>query len=73
LCKAPSIDQQPVSIPSTKGALAKLSVTASGTGLKYRWYERAANGTSIELSETSATLPVYPQVTTDYWVKVTGT
>jgi|GEM_PF-2425584 len=74
VCKAPGIAQQPSSVTSTKGVLVSLTVVATGTAPKYQWYERAADGTSTLIAgETTSTLNRYPQVTTDYWVKVTGT
>jgi YD repeat-containing protein len=70
-CNAPAITA-PLNRPKTHGEAATLSFTASGTDLRYEWYQGAAGTTSGGVLSTSATLTVAPSVTTDYWVRIIG-
>jgi YD repeat-containing protein len=68
-CAAPAITSQPQSVSIAAGQSATLSVTASGSGLTYQWF----NGSGTPLSgATSSTLTVSPAVTTSYYVVVTN-
>lgn len=73
LCKAPAITQQPASQRSLAGHGRTLSVTATGTDLTYQWYVGTSGTTTAPVTNgTSSSIVVSPNVTTDYWVKVTG-
>jgi Ig-like domain CHU_C associated len=64
----PTITTQPAGSTINSGTPTTLSVTATGDGLIYQWYQGA--GTAI--GTNSSTLTVSPTVTTSYWVRVTG-
>jgi len=49
-----------------------LSVGASGTSLKYEWYEGDTSDTSRPLASKSNAVAVWPLETTRYWVRVSS-
>lgn len=69
---APVITSQPLSQTVTAGSAATLSVSATGSGLTYQWYQ-GANGNTNALI-LSATGPSYTTpaliASTSYWVAV---
>ena len=72
-CTAPAITTQPHSTTIVDGDTALLSVAATGSDLRYQWYE----GDSGDLSRpiAGATLASYraqPRTTTHYWVRVSN-
>ncbi|HVG23896.1 MAG TPA: M57 family metalloprotease, partial [Thermoanaerobaculia bacterium] len=71
-CAAPAITTPPASIGITAGAQATLQVVATGSGLSYQWYLGTAGDTRQPTGVNSATLNVAPLVTTQYWVRVSG-
>jgi YD repeat-containing protein len=71
VCVPPSATG-PSSVEATAGAPLSLTVNATGTGLHYQWYQGALGVTTTKVGTDSATLPVNVSVTTDYWVRVTG-
>lgn len=72
ICKPPTISQQPFSGTLQPGVPSiPLSVNADGTELTYQWYRGAVGVTSSPFS-TERVVNVSPNVTTDYWVRVTG-
>lgn len=74
VCVPPSITAQAQPAIISRGAQTTLQVSASGTSLGYQWYQGASGITTTPVSgATAATLNVSPSLTTDYWVKVTGT
>ena len=55
------------------GETAELSVTATGTGLSYQWYEGAGGTTTKPVGANSATYTTPAlTATTQYWCRVTG-
>lgn len=68
------ITVQPASTLAAIGATASLSVTASGKGLAYQWYQGASGDMSHPL--VGADQPVFTtpalSETTRFWVRVTG-
>ncbi len=53
LREAVSITAQPKTTTVAKGKTAKVTVTASGDGLTYKWYLRSATGTKYSLSSVT--------------------
>jgi hypothetical protein len=72
VCKRPAITQQPFSISLQPGTGTTLSVTATGDGLSYQWYEGALGVTTKPVGTNSRSLGVSPPATTSYWVRVSG-
>jgi hypothetical protein len=71
-CTPPSINVQPKGSTINSGAIAQLSVTASGTPpLTYQWYAGSSGVTSTPVGG-GATISVTPATTTSYWVRVVG-
>jgi hypothetical protein len=69
---APTITTQPISYVRTPGQPTTLSVAAS-QGVSYQWYQGTAPSTASPISGANGTtLPVSPQSTTSYWVRVTN-
>jgi hypothetical protein len=64
----PTITTQPAGSTINSGTPTTLSVTATGDGLAYQWYQ----GAGTPVGTNSRTLTVSPTVTTSYWVRVTG-
>ena len=73
LCVPPAITTQPASKVTTVNTAVQLEVTASGTGLNYGWYKGAVGDTTTPVGTSSAVLTVTTNVTSQYWVRVTGT
>ncbi|MDQ3280967.1 MAG: hypothetical protein M3Q69_06110 [Acidobacteriota bacterium] len=73
VCRKPTISQQPFSINIEPGTGTTLSVTATGDGLSYQWYEGAVGVTTKPVGTNSRTFTVAPAATTSYWVRVSGT
>jgi hypothetical protein len=73
-CTPPSITGQPSGSTITSGNLAQLSVTATGTPtLAYQWFVGPSGNISTPVSGgDTASIHVGPEVTTAYWVRVTG-
>jgi YD repeat-containing protein len=72
-CVAPAITAQPAGT-TTSGAAVTLSVSATGAGLTYQWYQGTApGGTAIAGGTASSYTTPAITATTSYWVKVTNT
>jgi hypothetical protein len=71
VCIPPAITGNPSGASITRGQSVNLTVTATGTGLTYQWYQGAGTGSPYG-GATSATLTANPQVPTAYWCRVTG-
>jgi formylglycine-generating enzyme required for sulfatase activity len=69
-----TITSHPASQSIASGASATLSVTASGSGLTYQWYQGASGTTTtpVGTNSSSFTTPALT-TTTSYWVRVTNT
>ncbi|HEX8619626.1 MAG TPA: hypothetical protein VF911_18745, partial [Thermoanaerobaculia bacterium] len=74
-CAAPAIAAQPLSRTIRYGTTTALTVTASGTGLKYQWYRGATGVNTYPIAGATAATYTTPALTatTSYWVAVTGT
>jgi hypothetical protein len=74
-CTAPAITVQPVSKSIPTGTATTLSVTATGTGVKYQWYRGSSGVKTSPVSGATAQTFTTPALTvkTYYWVAVTGT
>jgi hypothetical protein len=71
-CTPPGISSQPLNQSITNGNSASLAVGATGTGpLVYQWYIGTTGNTS-QFAGSGNPLQVAPNVTTQYWVRVTG-
>jgi hypothetical protein len=68
----PNITSNPASVTIASGTQTTLTVTATGDGLSYQWYQGAAGVTTTPVGTNSNTLVVSPSSTTSYWVRVTG-
>jgi uncharacterized cupredoxin-like copper-binding protein len=69
----PAISGQPQSITIDPGQVATLSVTASGGGLSYQWYQGSTGDFSRPVQGgTGSVLLVGPSATTSYWVLVSN-
>jgi hypothetical protein len=66
----PSITTQPQSSIVNSGTPTTLSVTATGDGIVYQWYQ--GTGYTTPVGTNSPTLTVSPTATTSYHVYVTG-
>ncbi|MDP9194185.1 MAG: hypothetical protein M3P06_21010 [Acidobacteriota bacterium] len=73
LCQPPTIATQPTSKNTTANVTVTVELLAQGTGLSYQWYQGAVGVTTTPLGTNSPMLPVTVSVTTEYWVRVTGT
>ena len=51
---AVKITKQPTSVSVSNGATAKVSVSATGDGLKYQWYYKPVGGSFVKSSQTTA-------------------
>ena len=73
-CTAPAITAQPQSRTISQGQITSLTVTATGTGLSYQWYNGTSGNTSSPIGGggNSATLTVQPPSTRSYWVRITN-
>ncbi|HKR66957.1 MAG TPA: hypothetical protein VJZ00_24735, partial [Thermoanaerobaculia bacterium] len=73
-CVPPAIATQPQNRTITPGGTTSLSVSVSGTlPFTYQWYAGFAGDTSQPIGGNSATLSgVSPLVTSQYWVRVSG-
>jgi hypothetical protein len=73
-CGPPSISQQPASVAIVPGNSAQLMVVATGTlPLTYQWFVGPSGDVSMPIgNNNTASIFVSPQVTTSYWVRVTG-
>lgn len=66
----PTAQANPPSIAS--GASSQLSASATGTGVTYTWFTGSPGDTSTQVG-TGSPLTVSPTVTTNYWVRASGT
>lgn len=73
-CTPPSITAQPRSVEFARPEPFTLSVSAAGDPpLSFQWYEGARGDTRLPLIDgRQASLTVAPQVTTNYWVRVSS-
>ena len=73
-CTPPTISVQPLGSIITSGNSAQLAVTASGTApLSYQWFTGSSGDSSTPVNGAiAATISVKPQITTSYWVRITG-
>jgi hypothetical protein len=74
LCEAPHVILQPSGDTLAPGQSTVLKVSAGGSPLlRYQWYERPQGGSFTPITgETSISVTVVPQGTTDYRVRVTN-
>ena len=72
VCTKPVITDQPDDNSLASTASVVLSITATGDGLSYQWYEGAAGITTKPVGTNSSSLSVIPGSTKPYWVRVTG-
>lgn len=72
VCAPPAITSQPANRNITSSMTINISVTATGDGLHYQWYEGAAGNTSTPRGTDSNVLTIKPTTTKSYWVRVTG-
>lgn len=74
ICSFPSIVTQPADTGIDPGDTATLTVSATGNGLTYQWYEGPAHDRSHPIAgATGASLEVSsPSATKKYWVEVSG-
>lgn len=70
----PSITIQPVSATITAGQSAIVSVTASGAGLSYQWYEGSSGEATNPIAGATSASYATPALTAtrSYWVRVTN-
>ena len=68
----PVITVQPASTTLCSGSGTTLSVTATGTGLTYQWYQGTHPDASIPLGTASTQVTGNLTATTSYWVRVYG-
>jgi uncharacterized cupredoxin-like copper-binding protein len=69
----PVITQQPASVSILSGESTTLTVTATGQGLTYQWYQGTSPNTAAPVANaTGASLTVTPTTTSSYWVRVTN-
>jgi hypothetical protein len=75
ICQVPSVTAPVPTQSIVRGQTITIYVNASGTNLTYQWYIGPAGNISASYPTGSATssIPVSPQDTTAYWVRVTGT
>lgn len=71
-CLAPSITTPPANANITEGNGITLQVIAAGSGLSYQWYLGPSGDTRTTIGQNSPNLSVSPVVTTQYWVRVSG-
>lgn len=74
VCQQPAITQNPqnATLPFNTSSVT-LTVTATGNGLSYQWYEGTAGVTTTPVGSNSSSLTRTPGTTKSYWVRVTGT
>jgi hypothetical protein len=71
---APVITAQPASSTINSGQTATLSVTATGGGLSYQWYEGVSGTTTTPVGTNGSTFTTPALTATkSYWVRVTST
>ena len=70
----PAITTQPQSKSIASGTTTSLSVTATGGGLSYQWYQGARGITTTPMAGATTTSFTTPALTvsTNYWVKVSN-
>ncbi|MBI2840658.1 MAG: IPT/TIG domain-containing protein [Acidobacteria bacterium] len=73
-CVAPSIVEQPSSLTVLAGMTATLSVTASGSSIRFQWYEGIDYNSSILVPGAVTNVLVTPQLarSTSYWVRASN-
>lgn len=71
---APTISAQPSGSTIAYYATANLSVTATGTGLTYQWYEGASGVTTTPVSGATSSTLTTPALTTStsFWARITN-
>lgn len=70
---APAVTAHPVSALINTGQSATLSVTATGDGLSYQWYQGASGTVSNPVAgANSSTFAAAPAATTSYWARVSN-
>jgi len=73
ICQPPQIAQHPLSFTANANTSVALAVYASGTNLTYQWYYGTSGNTASPVNGgTASSINVSQSVTTDYWVKVSG-
>jgi hypothetical protein len=72
VCNPPSITAQPQGVSINSGSSATLSVTATGTNVTYLWYQGTPGNSTPISAETSASITLTPDVTTTFYVVVSG-
>lgn len=73
VCQPPVITSQPGPRSITSSTTVTLSVTATGDGLQYQWYEGTAGVTTKPVGSNSNQYTVQPGTTKSFWVRITGT
>ncbi|HWW61498.1 MAG TPA: hypothetical protein VN181_09035, partial [Thermoanaerobaculia bacterium] len=73
VCQPPAMTQYPSSQTLTSTTTVTLSVTATGDGLSYQWYQGTAGVTTTPVGTNNRLFAVQPGTTKSYWVRVTGT
>ena len=68
-CAAPHINTQPQNATIFYGDQTTLTVNASGSNLTYQWFLGYGSASPI-MGANSATLPVSPTLSTNYWVRI---
>jgi hypothetical protein len=74
VCQRPTITGNTPGWWIARGQSYTLGVSATGTNLTYQWYTGTAGNTAAPIAGgTTPNFVVYPQNTTNYWVRVSGT
>lgn len=71
VCSNPTISAHPASATITKGMSRTLTVSASA-GTTYQWHSGVSGSGTAIAGATGSSLTISPDVTTSYWVKVSG-
>ncbi|MCM2258799.1 MAG: hypothetical protein NDJ94_24455, partial [Vicinamibacteria bacterium] len=73
-CMVPEITSHPASTTITAGNTAQLTVTATGSGLAYQWYQGTSPSTATPISGATGSTYTTPALTTttSYWVRVSN-
>lgn len=70
VCTIPQVTAQTSNQWVSQGTTLDISVTASGTGKSYQWYEGNAGVTTKPVGTNQYFLRITPAATTTYWAKV---
>ncbi len=72
-CEAPAITAEPSAAAVCSGWAATLSLTATGTGLSYQWYQGARGDTAAPVGGDAPSLTTPPlSAAALFWCRVTG-